>query len=48
MRMTPEGDPEEGAPAPENVLAGAPRFRTWNLEERDGLYAGIWESTPEK
>ena len=48
MRMTPEGDPEEGAPAPEKVLAGDPRFRTWNLEERDGLYAGIWESTPGK
>ncbi|MFC4624263.1 cupin domain-containing protein [Daeguia caeni] len=39
---------EEGAPLPERVLSGAPRFRTWNLEEAfDGtLFAGVWESTP--
>ena len=48
LMMTPEGVAEEGAPAPEKVLAGDPRFRTWNLEERDGLYAGVWESTPGK
>ena len=48
LRMTPGGDAEEDAPAPEKVLAGDPRFRTWNLEERDGLYAGVWESTPGK
>ncbi|WP_413720396.1 cupin domain-containing protein [Silicimonas sp. MF1-12-2] len=48
LMMTPEGAGEEGAPAPEKVLAGDPRFRTWNLEERDGLYAGVWESTPGK
>ena len=41
-------EPEEGAPAPERVLAGDPRFHTWNAEERDGLYAGIWEATPGK
>ncbi|MDR7031852.1 cupin domain-containing protein [Mesorhizobium sp. BE184] len=41
-------EPEEGAPAPERVLAGDPRFRTWNAEERDCLYAGIWEATPGK
>ncbi len=40
--------PEEGAPAPEKVLAGDPRFRTWNVEERDGLYAGTWEASPGK
>ena len=48
LMTTPEGAAEEGAPAPEKVLAGDPRFRTWNLEERDGLYAGVWESTPGK
>jgi hypothetical protein len=37
---------EESAPAEERLLAGAPRFRTWNVEECDGLYAGVWESTP--
>jgi uncharacterized cupin superfamily protein len=40
------GVPEEGAPAPDRVVKGDPRFRTWNAEERDGLYAGVWESTP--
>lgn len=41
--------PEEGAPAPERLIEGEPRFRTWNLEEADGgVYAGIWESTPGK
>jgi len=38
--------PEHDAPAPENVVSGNPRVTTWNLEERDGLYAGIWECTP--
>jgi uncharacterized protein len=38
--------PEDGAPEPSRVVRGAPRFRTWSLEARDGLYAGIWESTP--
>ena len=40
---------EEGAPAPDRLVSGEPRFRTWNVEEADGgLYAGIWESTPGK
>ena len=42
-------EPEEGAPAPDRLIAGSPRFRTWNVEEADGgVYAGIWESTPGK
>ena len=42
-------EPEEGAPAPDRVIAGNPKFRTWNVEERDGgLYAGVWEATPGK
>nr|WP_027057247.1 cupin domain-containing protein [Mesorhizobium loti] len=42
-------DPESGAPAPDRLISGDPKFRTWNVEERDGgLYAGIWESTPGK
>lgn len=45
---TADLEPEEGAPAPDRVLAGDPRFRTWNAEDRDGLYAGIWEATPGK
>src|SRR5690606_9507935 len=38
--------PEHGAPAPDRLIFGNPRFRTWNVEEASGgLYAGIWEST---
>jgi uncharacterized cupin superfamily protein len=41
--------PEEGAPPADRVISGAPKFRTWNVEEADGgLYAGIWEATPGK
>jgi uncharacterized protein len=42
------GEPEADAPAADRILSGAPAFRTWNAEERDGLYAGIWEATPGK
>jgi uncharacterized protein len=38
--------PEEGRPDPGRLVKGDPCFRTWNLEERDGLWSGIWESTP--
>ncbi len=38
--------PEESRPSPEKVTAGDPVHRTWNVEEREGLYAGVWESTP--
>jgi uncharacterized protein len=30
------------------VLSGDPVHTTWNMEERDGLYCGIWQSTPGK
>jgi uncharacterized cupin superfamily protein len=33
-------------PAPDRVIAGDPVFTSWTLEDRDGLYCGIWESTP--
>jgi uncharacterized cupin superfamily protein len=46
-RLTPAAAaPEVSRPAPEKVLAGDPVHTTWNAEERGGLYAGIWESTP--
>lgn len=41
--------PEEGRPAADRLIAGAPVFTTWNIEEADGgIYAGIWQSTPGK
>ncbi|MBZ9867060.1 cupin domain-containing protein [Mesorhizobium sp. CA15] len=42
-------EPEAGAPPPDRVISGDPKFRTWNVEEGDGgLYAGVWEGTPGK
>lgn len=33
-------------PAPEKVIAGNPVFTSWDIEEGDGIYAGLWQSTP--
>ncbi|MBO6539269.1 MAG: cupin domain-containing protein [Rhizobiaceae bacterium] len=44
-----EGQPEQGAPAPNRIISGSPASLTWNVEEAPGgLYAGIWEATPGK
>ena len=40
--------PEVTRPAPEIVLTGNPVHTTWNMEDRDGLYCGMWQSTPGK
>ena len=42
--------PDDGAPAKDRIISGAPRTRTWNIEESpDGkLFAGVWEATPGK
>lgn len=44
-RMTRSGEPEVSRPAPEKLVSGDPVFTTWNVEDKDGLYAGIWQST---
>ncbi len=42
-------EPEHDAPAADRLISGNPKFRSWNLEDRDGnLFAGIWEATPGK
>jgi uncharacterized cupin superfamily protein len=41
-------EPEFDRPSPEKLISGSPEFTTWNIEERDGLYCGIWQSTPGK
>ena len=41
-------EPEQGAPAEDRLISGAPKFSTWSLDEKDGLYAGVWEATPGK
>lgn len=28
------------------IIAGDPVHTTWNIEDRDGLYCGLWQSTP--
>ncbi len=40
--------PEPGAPAPERLISGTPRFETWSTyESTDGKsFAGLWRSTP--
>lgn len=49
LRLTPSAaEPETSRPAPEKVISGDPVHTTWNAEERDGLYCGIWQSTPGK
>lgn len=49
LRLTPcASTPEITRPDPDRVLAGNPHFTTWSAEERDGLYCGIWQSTPGK
>ena len=42
-------EPEHDEPDSGRLISGAPKFRTWNLEDRDGkLFAGVWEATPGK
>lgn len=41
-------EPEHDKPDADRLLAGDPEFTTWNVEEREGLYAGIWQATPGK
>ena len=47
FRLTRDGTPPEvSRPAPERVVSGDPVHTTWNCEDRDGLYCGLWQATP--
>jgi uncharacterized cupin superfamily protein len=46
--VTAQGSGETEHPDASKLLSGDPVFTTWNLEERDGLYCGIWRATPGK
>lgn len=47
QRVTRDGtEPEISRPEPDKLVKGDPVHTAWNLEERDGLYAGLWQSTP--
>ena len=37
---------ETERPDPAKVVKGDPVHTTWNLEDRDGLFCGLWQSTP--
>lgn len=39
-------EPEVERPNPEKVVSGNPVHTTWNIEDDNGLYCGIWQSTP--
>lgn len=41
-------EPEVTRPDPSRVISGDPVHTTWNIEDRDGLYCGLWQSTPGK
>ena len=46
-RVTRDGiQPEITRPDPSRIVAGDPVHTAWNIEDRDGLYCGLWQSTP--
>lgn len=46
QKLAPTHPPEITRPDTSKVLAGDPVHSTWLLEDRDGLYCGLWQSTP--
>lgn len=45
--LIPDDTPAEvSRPDPARVVAGDPVHTTWNVETRDNLYCGRWQSTP--
>ena len=48
LAVTPHVAPGTDRPRPDRLISGDPVFTTWSLEETDGLYCGLWESTPGK
>lgn len=46
--VCPSGETETSRPEADKVISGDPVHTTWNLEDRDGLYCGIWQSTTGK
>jgi uncharacterized protein len=46
-RVTQSGiTPQVTRPDAAKVVAGDPVHSTWSIEEREGLYCGLWQSTP--
>lgn len=40
--------PDVTRPEDAKLLAGDPVHSTWNIDEAEGLYCGLWQSTPGK
>ena len=40
------GFAEVTRPDPAKLVSGDPVHTTWNVEDRDGLFCGLWQSTP--
>ena len=46
-RVTRDGTiPEVSRPDPAKLVKGDPIHSSWNLEDVNGLYCGLWQSTP--
>jgi len=48
LRLVPAGAGEVSRPDPARLIAGDPVHTAWTVEDRDGLLAGLWQSTPGK
>lgn len=47
QRLTQDAGPAEVTrPDPAKLVSGDPVHTTWNIEDRYGLYCGVWQSTP--
>lgn len=47
LRLTRDAAlPTHSRPDPARLIVGDPVFTTWDIEARDGLFAGLWQSTP--
>jgi len=40
------GTPELSRPDPSRLIAGDPQHRTWLAPAPEGMWCGVWESTP--
>lgn len=45
-KLTALGAPDVSRPSADRLISGDPVHSSWTLEDDDGLYCGIWQSTP--
>jgi len=46
LPVLPKGAPDITRPDPARLIAGDPEHRTWMTDEAEGLWCGVWQSTP--